>query len=94
MKVWRIQNTTQKPNTISVPEGPVSETARYSGVANTEVLMEGVNTGTDGPNAAVARHGNFLQWGFTAPPSKMTDPGRKFFLNCICYIAKFDGKGP
>jgi len=24
----------------------------------------------------------------------MTDAGRNFFLNCICYIRKFDGKGP
>ena len=28
------------------------------------------------------------------PPSKMTDPGQKLFLNCICYIEQFDGKAP
>ena len=24
----------------------------------------------------------------------MTEPGKRFFLNCICYIHKFDGKRP
>lgn len=43
---------------------------------------------------AVGRHANVLQWGFSAPPSKMTNAGHAFFLNCVCYIAKFDGKGP
>jgi hypothetical protein len=42
----------------------------------------------------VGRHASFLKWGFSAPPSQMTDAGRCFFLNCICYISKFDGKKP
>jgi len=42
----------------------------------------------------IGRHGNVLQWGYSMPPSKMTDPGRKLFLNCICYIEQFAGKPP
>ena len=46
---------------------------------------------------AVGRHGNFLQWGFSAPPSKMTDAGQKLFVNCLYYIAtatKTSSKAP
>ncbi len=42
----------------------------------------------------IGRQGNFLQWGFSAPPSKMTEAGRALFINCICYIRKFEGKNP
>jgi hypothetical protein len=37
------------------------------------------------------RDHNFLQWGFSAPPSKMTSAGGNLFINCVCYIAKFKG---
>ncbi len=65
-----------------------------SDAPDAEILCIGYNTGKMNGAVAVGRHGNFLQWGFSAPPSKMTDAGRKFFLNSICYIAKFDGKTP
>jgi hypothetical protein len=54
----------------------------------------GYNHGKEYGAVGVGRHGNFLQWGYSAPPSKLTEAGCKFFLNCISYIRKFDGKGP
>lgn len=94
LKVWLVQKTADKPGTNSSPHGVVSLLAGYKDPNAAEALAEGFNTGTNGVQAGVGRHGNFLQWGFSAPPSKMTDAGRKLFLNCVCYIAKFDGKRP
>lgn len=56
--------------------------------------MAGYNRGKENGAVGVGRHANVLQWGFSAPPSRMTDAGRDFFVNCICYIARFDGKLP
>jgi len=93
LKVWRVQNTTEKSNVRSIPEGNVSGKAGFKDPA-TEALTPGVNTDASSGDVAVGRHGNFLQWGFSAPPSQMTDAGRSFFLNCLCYIARFDGQRP
>src|SRR2546423_3239986 len=44
-----------------------------------------------GPHSvAIGRHGNYLQWGFSASPKDMTDAGRACFVNCVTYIKKFD----
>jgi len=73
--------------------GVVSRSWGFDDSPDAEVLVAGYNLGKENGAVAVGRHGNILQWGFSAPPSKMTDGGRKFFLNCVCYISKFDGKG-
>jgi hypothetical protein len=59
-----------------------------------EVLAAGYNTGKEYGAVAVGRHANFLQWGYAAGPSNMTDSARKLFINCIVYISAFDGKTP
>jgi hypothetical protein len=92
LKVWRVQKTTDKPGEVPNPYGAVSRPFENSEEA--EALVVGYNTFKGNGAVAVGRHGNFLQWGFPAPPSKMTDAGRMFFLNCVCYIKKFDGKAP
>lgn len=95
VKVWRVQKTTDKPAGKTRPFGVVARPWEKSNKwPDAEALAAGYNTGKMSGAVAVGRHGNFLQWGFSAPPSKMTDAGRKFFLNCICYIAKFDGQRP
>jgi mRNA-degrading endonuclease HigB of HigAB toxin-antitoxin module len=94
VKVWRIQKTSEQPGGGTRPYGVVSRSWGYNDSPDAEVLVPGYNTGKENGAVGVGRHGNFLQWGFSAPPSKMTDPGRSFFLNSISYIAKFDGKGP
>jgi len=90
LRVWRVQKTTAKPAGVTRPYDAVARPFKNS--AEAEALVAGYNKGKMSGAVAVGRHGNFLQWGFSAPPSKMTDAGRKFFLNCVRYISQFDGK--
>jgi len=88
LKVWRIQNTGKSYG------GVVARSWGFNDFPDAEVLTPGFNRGKESGAVGVGRHGNFLQWGFSAPPSRMTEAGKRFFLNCVCYIQKFDGKGP
>jgi len=88
MKVWRVQNIGKRSGSV------VARAYGFTDSPDTEVLIKGFNFGKEYGAVGVGRHGNFLQWGYSAPPSKMTDAGKKFFLNCICYISRFDGKTP
>ena len=88
MKVWRVQNSGKRYG------GVVSRFYGFTDSPDTEILVKGFNNGKEYGAVGVGRHGNFLQWGYSASPSKMTEAGKKFFLNCICYIHKFDGKAP
>lgn len=88
MTVWRIQNTGKTYG------GVVARSWGFKDSPDAEVLTPGFNRGKEYGAVGVGRHGNFLQWGYSAPPSKMTDAGKRFFLNCVCYIDKFDGKAP
>lgn len=92
LKVWRVQKMTDKPAGTTRPYGAVARP--FENTAEAEALVAGYNNGKMSGAVAVGRERNFLQWGFSAPPSTMTDAGRKFFLNCISYIAKFEGKIP
>jgi len=88
MKVWRVQNTGKTFG------GVVARAYGFTDSPDTEILALGFNRGKEYGAVGIGRHGNFLQWGYSAPPSKMTEAGKKFFLNCICYIPRFDGKRP
>jgi hypothetical protein len=88
LKVWRVQNSGQDFGSV------VSCGYGYSDSPDAEVLAPGYNLGKQYGDVGIGRHASFLQWGFSAPPSKMTEAGRALFLNCICYIRKFDGKPP
>ncbi len=79
---------------FSAPYGAVASPWKTNQVPTAEVLAFGYNTGKMNGAVAVGRDGNFLQWGFSAPPSKMSEAGRKFFLNSICYISKFGKQKP
>ena len=94
VKVWRIRTAEAEKGNPSEPLGVVSNCWGYDDSPDAEILTAGYNVGKENGGVGVGRHGNFLQWGFGALPSTMTDAGQKFFLNCICYIAKFDGKAP
>ena len=85
MKVWRVQKTATEPGGTTRPYGAVSRP--FKGSADAEALVVGYNSGKMNGAVAVGRHGNFLQWGFSAPPSKMTDAGQNLFVNCLYYIA-------
>ncbi|MDT8302710.1 MAG: hypothetical protein RQ760_14600 [Sedimentisphaerales bacterium] len=88
MKVWNVQNSGKRYGSV------VARAYGFTDSPDAEVLAKGFNTGKEYGAVGVGRHGNFLQWGYSSSPSKMTDAGRKFFINCICYISKFDGKAP
>ncbi len=93
VKVWRVQKARDN-NPRGVTFGAVSKPWKKSEAPDAEMLVAGYNLGKMDGAVAVGRQGNFLQWGFSAPPSKMTEAGRAFFLNSICYIAKLGAKAP
>ena len=88
MKVWRVQNIGKRSGSV------VARAYGFTDSPDAEALVKGFNTGKEYGAVGVGRHGNFLQWGYSASPSKMTEAGKKLFLNCICYIHRFDGKAP
>ena len=88
LKVWRIQRTDKTFG------GVVSFSYGFEDSPDAEILVPGFNEGKEYGAAGVSRHGNVLEWGFSAPPSQMTDAGRALFVNCICYARKFDGVAP
>jgi len=86
MKVWKVQST-ERGNVVCRAYG-------FEDSPDAEVIALGFNRGKEYGAVGIARHGNVLQWGYSDPPSRMTDAGRKLFLNCICYIRQFDGRQP
>ncbi|MEE4116531.1 MAG: redoxin domain-containing protein, partial [Marinilabiliaceae bacterium] len=44
--------------------------------------------------AAIARHGNFLHWGFAASPDYMTKEAKKAFVNAVYYMSRFKNSIP
>jgi hypothetical protein len=86
-KVWLVQNSGKKYS------GAVSMAYNFEGGGDDEFLVAGCNAKSY-PHAAISRHGNFLQWGYGEPPSKMTEDGRRLFVNCLCYIRHFAGRPP
>ncbi len=86
IKVWRVQ-ATPRGNVVARSHG-------FGDSPDAEILAVGFNFGKAYGDVGIGRHGNFLQWGYCDPPSKMTAAGRALFLNCIHYIHRFDGKAP
>jgi hypothetical protein len=91
LKVWRVQQIRGAKDRMVRPYGAVARP--FEAADGVEPLVAGYNTGKMSGAVAVGRDANFLQWGFSAPPSKMTPAGRSLFVNCVCYIAKFKGSG-
>ena len=88
IKVWKIQNTKKTyGGVVACPYG-------FEDSPDAEILTPGFNEGKGSGSAGVSRQGNFLQWGYDAPPSEMTEVCRAFFLNCLCYVHEFDGIAP
>jgi len=85
MRVWRVQNSGKQYG------GVVAQGYGFADSPDAEIIALGVNRKAYG-NVGIGRHGNILQWGYWAPPSQMTDAGKKLFINCVHYISRFDGK--
>ena len=89
MRVWRVQ-TRMFPE---IDPGLASNRWYTSESPDAEIISSGLNS-RSANLVALARHGNFFHWGFSASPADMTPEGRRCFVNAICYIDRFDGKGP
>jgi hypothetical protein len=89
LPAWRVQ--TLKPQTNS---GVVAGAYGFEDSPDAEIITPGMNFGKEPGAVGIGRHGNFLQWGFAGSPDEMTEPARNLFLNCICYIKKYDRMGP
>jgi hypothetical protein len=86
LTVWRVQDSGKEYGSV------VSMGYGFNDSPDAEILTVGYAPGKPPGSACVSRHGNFLQWGFSSSPTQMTSAGRAFFINCIVYIHKFDGK--
>ena len=73
---------------------PCGAVARpFEATDKAESLVLGHNAGKMSGAVAIGRDRNFLQWGYSAPPSKLTPAGRNLFITCVGYIAKFKSAG-
>ena len=73
--------------------GVVSDGHGFTDSPDCERISGGINS--KGPRAvAIGRQANMLQWGFYAAPDRMTESGKKAFLNAIVYMKQFDGHKP
>ena len=84
MKVWKVQES-ERGNVVCRAYG-------FEDSPDAEAIALGFNFGKEYGAVGIGRHANMLQWGYADPPSKMTEAGKKLFLNCICYIHQFDGR--
>ena len=90
MSVWKVQDT----NNNVGKAGAVSDIIKSEDKPDAEAILLGFAPGKSYLATGIGRHGNFMQWGWSAPPSQMTPAGRNLFINSICYIHKFDGIAP
>ena len=90
MSIWKVQDT----NNDVGKAGAVSDVIAPKDRPDAEVILLGFAPGKSYLATGISRHGNFLQWGWSASPSQMTPAGRDLFINSICYIHKFDGITP
>jgi len=88
MKVFQIQHTANQGGKAGAVAPGI--TAEYPGEAETITL--GFAPGKAYDSVGIGRHGNFMLWGWSATPSKMTEAGQRLFLNCLSYIHQFDRK--
>ncbi len=88
LTTWRVQDTGKSYG------GVVAFSYGFEDSPDAEILVAGLNSGKESGAAGVSRQGNILQWGFSAPPSQMTEAGQALFVNCICYAHEFDNIPP
>jgi hypothetical protein len=88
LKTWRVQTAGKQYG------GVVAFSYGFEDSPDAEILVPGLNFGKESGAAGVSRQGNILQWGYSAPPSQMTEAGQALFINCICYAHEFDNVPP
>ena len=90
MQVWKVQAENFPVN----DPGLLSNAHLFEDSPDTEIISAGGVSSRGTGSVALGRHGNFLLWGFSAPPSGMTAEGRLCFSNAVCYIKRFDRQRP
>lgn len=83
MDVWLVQDTGDDAM------GVVSSDKGFEDNDRAEIIALGYNSGKYYGAVGIGRDSNFLQWGYHGAPSKMTDSGKKLFINCVNYISRF-----
>jgi len=90
--MWAVQ-TKGYGNTPDYRIGMVSRDDGFYDSPDVEFISSGVCAKSIGA-VAIGRHGNFMTWGFSAPPADMTDAGKVAFVNAIIYMKQFAGQTP
>lgn len=70
--------------------GLVTDDSGFEETPDAERILGGINH--KGPDyAAIARHGSFVMFGFHARPERLTDEGRRLYLNTLAYAVAHKG---
>lgn len=84
IQAWKVEQPQDNP-------GLVSSRRHFSSAEDSEIISGGVNMkGVSG--VPLVREANRLLWGFVAPPTEMTQEGRRTFVNALTWIHQFDGE--
>ena len=85
MQVWNVQ----RPSTER-SRGLVSDGFGFTDSPDCEFIAGGLSS-KNRTAVALGRQANWFLWGFSAPPSEMTESARAVFLNTVVYMKRFDG---
>lgn len=84
IQAWKVEEPQDEP-------GLVSSREHFSSARDSEIISGGVNMkGVSG--VPLVREAHRLLWGFVAPPTEMTEEGRRAFVNALTWIHQFDGE--
>jgi hypothetical protein len=90
--MWRVQ-TESSIDGMGYRTGVVAHGWPFMEAPDCEYISGGHST-KDITAAAIARHGNFLHWGFAASPEYMTNEASKAFVNAVYYMSQFNNRIP
>lgn len=94
LPMWRVQTEGYREGGRErYRQGLVSMGEGFTDSPDAERIAGGVSDKVRSA-VSIARHGNFLMWGFAASPDYMTEPAQRAFVNAVCYISGFRGQRP
>ena len=84
IQAWQVEEPQEEP-------GLVSSRKHFASATDSEIISGGVNMkGVSG--VPLVREANRFLWGFVAPPTQMTEEGRRVFVNALAWIHEYDGE--
>lgn len=94
--MWQVQTqdyTNRTPDSSFVHRpGMVARPWGFEDSPDAEIISGGASVKSLDA-AALARHGNFFNWGFAGSPAIMTEEAKRVFANAVAYISKFKEQG-